>query len=67
MPCGVGSVGDEPVLVWIGRVCNETKWPKLSSQIARMLVTSFIFQKSRCIFFPCWFLKQCQTPPVPFM
>jgi len=30
--------------------------------LAGMLVTSYLFQKSHCVFFPCVFLLRCQTP-----
>ena len=33
--------------------------------LAGMLVTSYLFQKSHNIFFPCLFLLWCRTPQVP--
>jgi len=43
----------------------QNKGPGLHVWLVGMLVTSFLLQKTHCIFFPCWFLWLCQTPPVP--
>ena len=40
--------------------------PGLHVWLVGMLVTSFLLQRTHCIFFPCWFLWLCRTPPVPF-
>ena len=39
--------------------------PGLHVWLVGMLLTSFLLQKTHCIFFPCWFLWLCRTPSVP--
>ena len=43
----------------------QNEGPGLHVWLVGMLVTSFLLQKTHCIFFPCWFLWPCRTPPVP--
>ena len=48
-----------------GTGLQQNECPSMHVWLVGMLVTSFLLQKTHCIFFPCWFLWQCQTPPVP--
>ena len=43
----------------------QNEGPGLHVWLVEMLVTSFfLHQKTHCIFFPCWCLWLCRTPPV---
>jgi len=44
---------------WQRQVCSRTE---ANVGLVGMLVTNFLFQKSHCIFFPCWFLLQSRVP-----
>ena len=48
-----------------GRDRSATERRPKPACLIGMLVTSFLLQKTHCIFFPCWFLWLCPTPPVP--